>query len=77
VKAKLTARYITDSPPLEIRIQAFGIVQNYLADGSLADLYTGIAMLGEDHLLECIGSAARPDQPIRLRVAVSTREELD
>lgn len=72
-RVPLTRRYMSQLSPVDVRIQAFGIVQNYLADGSLADLYACVGVLGEDHLLECIGFAAKQNQPAKLRVAVSDK----
>lgn len=65
----LTSRLTLPSAPTRVNIQALGIIQNYLADGTLADLSNAVDKLGEDRLLGAIQTGLYDGQT-ELRVAV-------
>jgi hypothetical protein len=53
-----------------VNIRALGIIQNYLADATLAELSNAVDKLGEAPLFGVIQGGLRPGAPVDLRVAV-------
>jgi hypothetical protein len=66
----LTCRLTLPSAPTAVSIQALGIIQNYLADGTLADLSNAVEKLGEARLLGAIQNGNSQGVDKELRVAV-------
>lgn len=54
-----------------LRIQAFRIIQNYLADGNASDLTKAVEQMGEGDMLDEVALAMQEGNDVELRSAVS------
>lgn len=72
----LTCRFTLPSAPTAVNIQALGIIQNYLADGTLADLSNAVEKLGEARLMSAIQTGLSQGMDKELRVAVRRMRRL-
>ena len=68
--AKLITRLASRRAPVTVNVRALGIIQNYLADATLAELSNAVDKLGEAQLFGVIQGGLRPGAPVDLRVAV-------
>lgn len=68
----LTSRLASETAPTAVNIRALGVIQNYLADASLAELGHAVDKLGEAQLMGVIQSGLRTEAGVDLRVAVRT-----
>jgi hypothetical protein len=59
-----------------VNVRALGLIQNYLADATLAEVSNAVERLGEAQLFATIQSGLRPGATVDLRVAVSLDKEL-
>jgi hypothetical protein len=66
----LICRHTSPSAPVAVNIQAFGVIQNYLADGTLADLSKAVETLGEAQLFDAIQAGLKKENSPELRTAV-------
>ena len=53
-----------------MNVRALGMIQNYLADATLAELSNAVDKLGEAQLLGAVQGGLRSGAPVDLRVAV-------
>ncbi|WWC67683.1 uncharacterized protein I206_101595 [Kwoniella pini CBS 10737] len=59
---------MSNANTLSLRVQAFEIVQNLLAESSIAEISKTVESFGEDELLDLIIQASKEDQEVDLRI---------
>jgi len=64
------SRLASQTAPAAVNVRAFALIQNYLADATLAELSNAVETLGEEQLFAAIQSGLRPGVSTDLRVAV-------